>query len=100
MNQRAEQLIEELNYNARVSGAQPLEQRLADLTVWYYRNKGDIPIDNLAAKAAFMEKTIWILLEVCALQVERLHELEHRDRAKGLYLPRGVSVAGDVKKFG
>ena len=100
MGQREEQLLSELEYNARASNQQPLERRLADLTIWYYRNKERIPIDNLASKAAFLEKTIWILLEVCALQTERLHELEHRGSAKGLYLPRGLTVEGDVRKYG
>ena len=95
-----EKLIQELLYNVQVSGNRPMERRLADLTLWFYKNKKDIPLDNLASKAAFLEKTIWILLEVLALQAERLHEMENRGRSSNLYLPKGVRVEGDVKKYG
>lgn len=101
MSQAARTLINELMHNAEASGNKVLERRLADLTLWYYKNKDDIPRDNLASRAAFLEKTIWILLEVCALQTERLHELEGAARgSSALYLPKGLNVAGSVKQYG
>ena len=97
---REVQLIQELMHNAQASGNRIMERRLADLTVWYYKNRDSIAPDNLAARERFLEKTIWILIEVMALQAERLHELEGRGRSKNLYLPRGVMVNGSVKEYG
>ena len=92
-------LIEELYHNASVSGNRPLEQRLADTAIWFYKNKGRIPLDNLASKQAFLEKAFWILLEVNALLTERLHELEDSKRSKALWLPRGIKLSDDEREF-
>lgn len=100
MASREEVLLEELLNNARVSGNQVLERRLADLAVWYYQNKTRIPPENLTAKMAFLEKAMWILLEVNALQVERIHELEARSKSKSLWLPKGLVVEGDIRRYG
>lgn len=95
--ERALQLIRELEHNAVVSGNKTLERRLADLTVWFWNNRKDLARDNLAARQEFGERTIWIMLEILALQTERIHDLEGR---KTLFMPRGVSVRGDVRRFG
>lgn len=92
MSAAAENLLNELHDNARISGQKPLEQRMADLAVWFYRNMGDIPRDNLASRQAFLEKAFWIQLEVIALMTERLHKLE--GGSQHLYLPRGIKVNG------
>lgn len=99
MSADAERLIEELNHNANASGNKLLERRLADLTVWHYKNKKGIPLDNLAARQAFLEKAFWIALEVNALLLERVHELEAK-RGGGLWIPKGVQMNGDARKFG
>lgn len=96
----AEALINELMHNAQISGNKPLEQRLADTTVWFYKNMGRIPRDNLAGRQAFLEKALWILLEINALATERIHELEGMKAGTSLWMPRGVSVNGDIRKFG
>lgn len=90
-----EVLIQDLIHNARASGNKPLEQRLSDLTVWFYRGKTRISPENLPMKTAFLEKSLWILLEVNALLVERCHELEvaRKGRTK-LWLPSGARVNG------
>lgn len=90
-------LIRELAENARIAGQKPLERRLMELTLWHHANKSRIPLDNLAAKQQFLEKGFWILLEVNALLVERLHEVES-SRTKRLWLPRGM-VSEDGKRF-
>ena len=95
----ARKLIEELLHNAKVA-SQPLERRLADLSIWYYQNVDGIPRDNLAARQAFTEKALWTLLEIAALQTERIHELESRGRVRGLWTAKGLSIEGDVREFG
>jgi len=101
-NGRSEEvLINELLHNAQASGGRALERRLADLTIWHYKNKGSIPRDNLAARQAFLEKSFWIQIEVIALLLERNHELEAAKRGmSNLWLPRGLDYQGDLKKFG
>lgn len=86
-----ETLISELMHNANASGQRPLEQRLADLSVWFYKNYKHIPKDNLAARCSFLERSIWCLIEIQALMLERQRETAG---SKGLWLPRGVTVSG------
>lgn len=92
-------LLRELEHNANASGNQPMERRLADLTLWFYKNIDDIPRDNLAGRQAFLEKTLEISFEAMALMLERIHELEAK-RGGGLWMPKGVAVEGDLRKFG
>lgn len=88
-------LIEELLHNARLSGNKPLEQRLTDLTIWFHHHKGSIPLDNLPTKVAFLEKSLWIMLEVAALLTERCHDLEHKGKPRRLFVPSGIKVDGN-----
>lgn len=99
MGQREVQIIEELIHNAKVAG-KPLERRLADLTVWFYKNKDGISRDNLAARQAFLEKAFWIMLEVNAMLTERVRELEGKRPGAHLWLPKGVTMNGDAREFG
>lgn len=94
-----EYLVEELSKKAAYIG-KPLEKRLADLVVWFYRNRHDIPLDNLAAKQKFLETTVWTQFEVIALLIERVHELEHARNGSHLWLPKGVNIEGDLSRFG
>lgn len=93
-----DKLVAELCHNAQVAD-KLLEQRLADTAAWFFANKDRIPLDNLASKQKFLEKAVWLLIEISALQAARIHELEG---GKGglLWLPRGMQVNGDVRKFG
>lgn len=100
MSNNPSQLIEELMFNARASGNQVLERRLADTAVWYYQNRLRIPPDNLAARYELADKCLWIMLEMCALMTERIHELESRKSGAHLWTPKGVAVNGDMRKFG
>ena len=91
----ANDILEELAYNANASGNKPLERRTADLAIWFWQNHQRIPRDNLAARQAFFEKALWTFMEVNALLVERLHEVEAMKRGKSrLYLPRGLRANG------
>lgn len=87
----AEQLLKELHHNANASGQRPLEQRQADLAIWFYKNMEGIARDNLASRQAFLEKAFWVQLEVIALLTERLHKLEGHS---SLFVPRGIKVNG------
>jgi hypothetical protein len=90
-----EGLIEDLLHNATASGNRTLERRLADLAIWFYRNKSRIPLDNLASRQAFLQKGFWIMLEINALLLERLQEIETSKRgSSNLWLPRGMKVDG------
>ena len=93
----AAKLIDELYHNAAASGNRPLERRLADTAIWFYQNKGRIPMDNLAAKQAFLEQAFWIQVEINALLLERIREM---GGSQGLWLPKGLDVKGDLRSFG
>jgi hypothetical protein len=91
-----EVLIRSLISNAQAMGNRPLEQRLADLTVWFYRNRKAISPENLHLRQKLSEDALWIMLEVIALTMDRLQELEHRGKSKHLWLPNGIKVEGDL----
>ena len=78
----------------------PLERRLIDTAVWFHQNKDRIPVDNLGAKVEFLTKSLDIALELIAMLSERLHQAEHRQVSERLYLPKGVNISGDLRKFG
>lgn len=100
MSASEEKLIEELYHNVKASGGRPLERRLADLTIWFHKNRATIDQLNLAAKQVFMEKAMWVLIETLALTVERLHVLENERKPGRLWTVRGLSVSGDLRRFG
>ncbi len=99
----AEKLVEELYHNAKASGGRPLERRLADLTLWFYRNKNRIAPDNLRTRIELLEKTVWIQMEIMALLLERNHELEAAKRGmSSLWLPASMSMNdgdGNTQEF-
>lgn len=78
----------------------PLERRLIDTAVWFHQNKDRIPEENLASKVEFLTKSLDITLELIAMLAERLHQAEHRQVSERLYLPKGINISGDLKKFG
>lgn len=82
-------LIRDLQANARHSGNQILERRLADLALWFNYHKGEVSLDNLAARVNFLEKTLWVQLEINALLLERLRKRE--GVGSKLYLPTGMT---------
>lgn len=95
MSSRAEAVLEELQNFANASGNKPLERRLADLSVWFYQNKKRIAPENLLMRQAFMEKALWTMIEVQALLIERIQEMEHARKGRtGLFLPRGMKANG------
>ena len=93
-----EYVVEELARKAAHIN-KPLERRLADLTVWFYHNRRDIPPENLMAKVRLLETGFWTMLEVCALLLERQHELEAQKNGSQLWLPKDVKVGGDLSRL-
>lgn len=75
-----------------------LEDRLEDIYKWYRYNKGVIPEENVGKRLAFQQKTIDCLFELLAVATQDIQNLEGARRK--LYLPRDVSVTGDVRRFG
>lgn len=90
-------LIQELIHNVEASGNRMLERRLADLAVWFYKNRNNLSNENLAGRLEFLMRAFWIMLEVNALLVSRVHSLE--GRSDHLWLPRQVSVNGEVQRL-
>lgn len=78
----------------------PLERRLVDTAVWFHKNKDRIPIENLGSRVEFLTKSLDIAIELIAMLAERLHQAEQRPGSQKLYLPRGIDVRGDLKRFG
>ena len=91
-----DRLIDDLMHNANVSGNQALERRLADTAVWFYRNAGGIARDNLAGRQAFLEKALWINLEINALLLERMRRTSG---SNALWIPSGMKLMDDMKEF-
>lgn len=92
----AAQLVSELYHNAKVSGNRPLERRLADTTAWYYNNAYFLPKENLQARVEMLHRAFWIMLEINALLLQRLHEQEG---SKDLWLPAGLDINGELRSF-
>ncbi len=92
-------LIKQLESKAS-NTALPAEQRLADTCLWWFRNKDRISKENLPARLELQEKMFSIFLELNALIMERIQEIEGLKRSERLWLPRGVSVAGNLRRYG
>lgn len=97
---QALRFIEELQHNVNASGNRPAERRLADLTLWFYKNFESFASNNVEGQVAFLKKAMWIQLEMNALLLERLHEMEMASKPKHLWTPRGINVEGNIREFG
>jgi len=82
-----------------MSDERNFEERLAMWAKWYHYNKDRIPRDNIGKRMDFQEKTIDGLLELLALAGRRIQVLE-QGRVPSLLLPTGVTVTGDLTRFG
>lgn len=80
--------------------ARDLEKRVVEWGVWYHENKGRIPPMHFEKRLAFYEKTIDGLIELLAIAAEDIRTLEGRKRSNQLYLPDGVTMTGDIRRFG
>jgi hypothetical protein len=76
------------------------EKRIKDWYLWWFEHRKTIPTDDIAKRQDFVEKGWDGLWEVMALIMRDIQKLEHRDKSPSLYLPRGMSVRGDLTKLG
>ena len=91
-------LIDELETLAN-DVALPFEQRLIQTAVWYHRNKDRIPRENVPQRLDFLEKTMDIILELMALSLDRMQQVENRKKSSILWTASGLNASGDMTKF-
>tara|TARA_Y100000310_G_C20656784_1_gene802385 strand:- start:1150 stop:1446 length:297 start_codon:yes stop_codon:yes gene_type:complete len=87
--------LEQIQENTQL----PLEKRLIQTAIWFHKNKGRIPRENLSKRVDFLELMLDITLEINAMLVQRMQRGEGRTDTP-LWLPSGMQVSGDVRKFG
>lgn len=98
MSLSVDALLKQLEEKAR-NVELPLERRLSDTALWWFRNRERIPRENVPDRLELTEKMLGIVLEMLALATERIQHGEGMRSAK-LWLPNGMSVSGDLKRFG
>lgn len=82
------QAIDELERLAARQGL-PLEKRLVETAVWYYRNKPRLAEENVMGRLAFLERMLEIHLETFALVVDRMQKTEGKHNGHPtLWMPR------------
>lgn len=75
-----------------------VENDLRDVIVWYHENKGRIPRENLRKRLDFTETALNNAFNVMISMCEELQKV--RGKPSALWLPNGMKVSGDVKRFG
>lgn len=73
------------------------EQRQADIAKWYYEHKPIVQQYDLIRRVEFLETVIHNLLLFQTYLVEDIQKIEGR---KHLWMPNGVQVSGDMRRFG
>lgn len=92
------QLIDRLEQNAK-NAEGDFSRRLADFTVWYFKNLQRIPEHNLKARVTFQEDAIWILIEIIAMQREDFEKLSTgRSVFSQLLLPSGINLHAPLRR--
>lgn len=76
------------------------EKRVAEWYKWWFDSAKDIDKSDIAKRQAHIEKCWDGLWEVFALVMRDIQRLEHREKSPSLYLPRGMTIRGDLTKFG
>lgn len=77
-----------------------LETRITEWGLWFHENKDRIPPENIRRRCDFLEKAVDGCLELIAIATKDIQTLEHRDKSPNLWLPNGVSLKGDLTRFG
>ena len=76
------------------------EERLADIGKWYDYHLRRLSADNIPARLKLQGKAIECCLELFALAAADIQQLEGQKRSNSLWLPNGVSIGGDLRRFG
>lgn len=71
----------------------PLEERIANSAVWWYKNKGLIPRDNLTKRLDFQEEMITLLFDILVMVTER----QNVQGASKLLRPRAVMLHDPIR---
>ena len=74
-----------------------VENELLEFFQWYKYHKDTLPPDDLKKRMEFLEKSITSMSKVLASVCEELAEKRQKSR---LVFPSGVSVRGDLTRFG
>lgn len=77
-----------------------LEKRTTEWALWFHQNKDRIPEAHFEKRLAFYEKAIDGLLECLAISCEDIRTLEGRAKSQTLWLPTGMAMNGDARRFG
>ena len=94
------QLVNALDEIAGQAGHLPLEQRLIDLTVWYFRNKPRLSKEAIGLRLDFAERTAEIMIELAALTSPALQQGAAPPNPQTSGPRRGVEARGSLRKFG
>jgi hypothetical protein len=73
----------------------PYEKRLMETALWFHKNKDRIPREAMAKRVDFLETAVDCLLEMLAMNLERLQGTEGRAASSSLWLPNGMKMNGD-----
>ena len=92
-----ESLIRQLEQRAQ-NTALPLEKRIQDTAIWWFRNQGRIGRENVQERLRFIEKTLEIFIEIMALSLDRIQHAE-RFPSANILMPR-LEIKGDLTKLG
>lgn len=76
------------------------ELRVMEWVDWYHGNMNRIPKENLGKRCDFLVLAMDGCLELMIRVCEDLRIAEGRPTSKRLWLPNGMQVTGDVRKFG
>jgi hypothetical protein len=76
------------------------EKRLIEWAVWFHENSPRIPKNDLQKRCDFLQKNLDGLYELMTRVCEDLRIAEGRPVSNRLWLPEGVKMTGDVRKFG
>lgn len=86
------QLIDRLEQAAK-NAHSPLEERVANTVVWWYKNRERIPADNLGKRLEFQGEMITVLLDIIGLMVER----QNQSGAPKLLRPRALALHDPIR---
>lgn len=68
------------------------EDKLRNLTVWFFENYKRIPPENIRKRMDFQQKAIICLMEVVVAQAEDIQKMEQRSPRGKLWLPSSVRI--------
>lgn len=74
------------------------DEKFAEIAIWWNYHRKTLPRENLALRCDFLEKACNNLVMLMAMMTKDMEQLEGPRRK--LFLPTGMRIEGDVRKFG